>query len=75
MIVLFGSTRAPLVWEEEKDVLCCVYDKVAKAARGNLWARRQAFLQTVLQSASFEILSVTQHKNEQLFQKNPPNLR
>lgn len=43
MIVLFGSTRAPLVWEEEKDVLCFVYDRVAKAATGNLWACRQAF--------------------------------
>lgn len=36
MIVLFGSTRAPLVWEEEKDVLCFVYERVAKAAMGNL---------------------------------------
>lgn len=43
VIVLFGSTRAPLVWEEEKDVLCFVYDRVAKAATGNLWACRQAF--------------------------------
>ncbi len=43
MIVLFGSARAPLVWEEEKDVLCFVYDRVAKAATGNLWACRQAF--------------------------------
>lgn len=34
MIVLFGSARASLVWEEEKDVLCFVYDRVAKAARG-----------------------------------------
>lgn len=43
MIVLFGSTRAPLVWEEEKDVLCFVYERVAKAAMGNLWACHQAF--------------------------------
>lgn len=43
LIVLFGSTRAPLVWEEEKDVLCFVYDRVAKAATGNHWACRQAF--------------------------------
>lgn len=43
VIVLFGSARAPLVWEEEKDVLCFVYDRVAKAAMGNLWACRQAF--------------------------------
>lgn len=43
VIVLFGSARAPLVWEEEKDVLCFVYDRVAKAATGNLWACRQAF--------------------------------
>lgn len=35
--------RAPLVWEEEKDVLCFVYDRVAEAATGNLWACRQAF--------------------------------
>lgn len=43
VIVLFGSAQAPLVWEEEKDVLCFVYDRVAKAATGNLWACRQAF--------------------------------
>lgn len=43
VIVLFGSSQAPLVWEEEKDVLCFVYDRVAKAATGNLWACRQAF--------------------------------
>lgn len=43
VIVLFGSARAPLVWEEEKDVLCFVYDRVAKAATGNLWACCQAF--------------------------------
>lgn len=43
VIVPFGSTTAPLVWEEEKDVLCFVYDRVAKAATGNLWACRQAF--------------------------------
>ncbi|KAI4832612.1 hypothetical protein KUCAC02_015574, partial [Chaenocephalus aceratus] len=35
-----ASARAPLVWEEEKDVLCFVYDRVAKAATGNLWACR-----------------------------------
>lgn len=43
LIVLLGSERVSLVWEEEKDVLCFVYDRVANAATGNHWARRQAF--------------------------------
>lgn len=43
VIVLFGSARAPLVREEEKDVLCFVYNRVAKAGTGNHWAWSQAF--------------------------------
>lgn len=66
VIVLFGSTRAPLVWEEEKDVLCFVYDRVAKAATGNLWACRQAFSGcSAASQPAFEILSVTEHNTPQ----------
>lgn len=63
VIVLFGSTRAPLVWEEEKDVLCFVYDRVAKAATGNLWACHQAFSGCSAASLSDPLLWSTTHRS------------